>query len=109
MVRQILGAVAQFSKDELVAKLANARERKREVNKGKGIKTVSGAGKCEGRKSIREKHPELGGIVRSLYRKNRTTGKRRSFREISRKLLEMGYGNGNGGFMGTEVVRFLLR
>ena len=100
--------MAQFSKDELVAKLANARERKREVNKGKGIKTVSGSGKCEGRKSVREKHPELIGIVRRLYRKDRTTGKRRSLREISRRLLGMGYGSGNGGLLGTEVVRVLV-
>ena len=108
MVRQILGAEAQFSKDELVAKLENARERKREVNKRNGIKTVSGLGKCEGRKSVREKHPELVRIVRSLYRKDRRTGKRRSFREISRKLLEMGYKNVNGRSYGTDIINSLL-
>jgi DNA invertase Pin-like site-specific DNA recombinase len=42
MVRQILGAVSQFEKAMLVAKLKGARERKR-----------TATGKCEGRKTMR--------------------------------------------------------
>ena len=41
MVRQILGAVAQFEKASLVAKLRHARERKR-----------AETGRCEGRKPV---------------------------------------------------------
>jgi DNA invertase Pin-like site-specific DNA recombinase len=41
LVRQVLGAIAQFEKASAVAKLAAARKRKREAN-----------GKCEGRKSL---------------------------------------------------------
>jgi hypothetical protein len=45
LVRQVLGAIAQFEKAGLVAKLAAARNRKRMA-----------AGKCEGRKSLRGPH-----------------------------------------------------
>jgi hypothetical protein len=41
MVRQILGAVSQFEKAGLVAKLRHARERKRAT-----------VGRCEGRKPV---------------------------------------------------------
>ena len=46
LVRQVLGAIAQFEKAGLVAKLAAARKRKRVAN-----------GKCEGRKSLVETNP----------------------------------------------------
>jgi hypothetical protein len=55
MVRQILGAVAQFEKATTVAKLAAARKRKREAT-----------GKCEGRKPIAEQHPEAVAMARKL-------------------------------------------
>ena len=48
LVRQVLGAIAQFEKAALVAKLKAARDRKRVA-----------AGKCEGRKSWAEINPEL--------------------------------------------------
>src|SRR6516162_1314729 len=48
LVRQVLGAVAQFEKANLVAKLKAARDRKREET-----------GKCGGRKSYAEANPEL--------------------------------------------------
>jgi len=48
LVRQVLGAIAQFEKAGLVAKLAAARKRKRMA-----------AGKCEGRKSLHETRPEV--------------------------------------------------
>jgi DNA invertase Pin-like site-specific DNA recombinase len=48
LVRQVLGAIAQFEKASLVAKLKAARDRKR-----------AAAGKCEGRKSWAEINPEL--------------------------------------------------
>jgi DNA invertase Pin-like site-specific DNA recombinase len=46
MVRQILGAVSQFEKAMLVAKLKGARERKH-----------AATGKCEGRKTYAERSP----------------------------------------------------
>jgi DNA invertase Pin-like site-specific DNA recombinase len=50
VVRQVLGAIAQFEKASLVAKLKAARDRKR-----------AAAGKCEGRKSWAEINPGLAG------------------------------------------------
>src|SRR5271165_174176 len=47
-MRQIAGAFAELEKARLVAKLRGARERKR-----------AKAGKCEGRKSLAERSPEL--------------------------------------------------
>jgi len=58
LVRQVLGAIAQFEKASAVAKLAAARKRKRER-----------FGKCEGRKSHREKQPEVVSLARKLRRK----------------------------------------
>ena len=48
LIRQVLGAVAEFDKAMTVAKLRGARERRRREK-----------GKCEGRKSHAEKRPEV--------------------------------------------------
>jgi hypothetical protein len=48
LVRQVLGAISQFEKTSLVAKLKAARDRKNPAT-----------GKCEGRTSWAEKNPEL--------------------------------------------------
>ena len=48
LIRQVLGAVAEFDKAMTVAKLRGARERKRRER-----------GKCEGRKSHAEARPEV--------------------------------------------------
>lgn len=65
MLRQILGAVAQYDKDSLVVKLRVARERKRIQH-----------GKCEGRKAYGEKPAE------------------RQARELILQLHEQGFGYG---------------
>jgi DNA invertase Pin-like site-specific DNA recombinase len=62
LIRQILGAVSEFEKAMLVAKLRGARERKRR----NGIKV-------EGRKGIAETRPETIEVARKLARK--PTGK----------------------------------
>jgi DNA invertase Pin-like site-specific DNA recombinase len=78
LVRQVLGAIAQFEKASLVAKLRAARNRKREAT-----------GKCGGKPSMAETRPDLVAQARRL----RTTrsGKQRSLREISRELGERGF------------------
>ena len=58
LVRQVLGAIAQFDKASTVAKLAAARKRKREAT-----------GKCEGRKSLGELHPDVVALARHLRRR----------------------------------------
>src|SRR5262245_65049362 len=60
MVRQILGAVAQFEKAALVAKLKGARAR-----------VKAERGKCEGRKSHAEKRPEVVAEAKRLRRASR--------------------------------------
>ena len=82
MVRQILGAVAQFEKTALVAKLKGARAR---------VKAEKG--KCEGRKSHAEKRPEVVAEAKRLRRASPTTGERRSLQRISRELAAKGYFN----------------
>src|SRR4051794_19290395 len=80
MVRQILGAVAQFEKAALVQKLRHARERKR-----------AETGRCEGRKGYRDTKPELIREARRLARKSPKTGKARSLREIAEELAGLGH------------------
>jgi hypothetical protein len=59
LIRQILGAVSEFDRAMVVAKLKGARERKRLIT-GK---------KVEGRKSHAELHPEVVALVRQLRRR----------------------------------------
>ena len=80
MVRQILGADAQFEKAALVAKLKGARERVRRATS-----------KCEGRKTHAEINPEAVALAKRLRRANPKTGERRSLRRISAALAEAGH------------------
>ena len=75
LIRQMLGAVSEFDKAMVVAKLKGARERKRAIT-GK---------KVEGRKSHAELRPELVALVRQL-RRRRPKGGQRSLRDISAEL-----------------------
>lgn len=59
LVRQVLGAIAQFDKATTVAKLRAARQRKREA-----------IGKVEGRKSWAEVNPELVATAKRLRRRS---------------------------------------
>lgn len=56
LVRQALGAIAQFDKATVVAKLKAAKDRKREE------------GKCGGGKSYAERNPEMVNLARELHR-----------------------------------------
>jgi DNA invertase Pin-like site-specific DNA recombinase len=79
MVRQILGAVSQFEKAMLVAKLKGARERKH-----------AATGKCEGRKTYAERSPQMVTLAERLHRY--TIDKRqRSLRDIAAELEAAGY------------------
>ena len=55
LVSQVLGAIAEFDKASTVAKLAEARKRKREAT-----------GKCEGRKGQAELRPAVLKLAREL-------------------------------------------
>lgn len=94
MVRQILGAVSEFEKAGLVAKLRAARERKR-------LET----GRCEGRP------PVPAAVIteaRKLARRSPKTGKRRSLRDIAAELAAMGHHGASGGHYTASSVRHML-
>lgn len=98
MVRQILGAVSQFEKAGLVAKLKGARDRKSD-EAGKRV---------EGRPSYQEKQPELVREAKRLARRNPKTGEQRSLREISEELAKLGFMNGAGKPLAATQVQRLL-
>ena len=80
-MRQIAGAFAQLEKARLVAKLRGARERKRATSERI---TKDGKGKCEGRKTLAERSPELIEAANVL-------NDGRSLRQISAALAARGF------------------
>ena len=94
MVRQILGAVSQFEKAALVAKLKQARDAQR-LEKGR----------CEGRKPVPDK---VVAEARRLARRSPKTGQRRSLREIAAELATMGHVGVSGGHYTASSVRHML-
>lgn len=98
LVRQILGAVAEFDKTSIVLKLRAARVRvKRE------------RGRCEGRKPYGEREGEQAiiDLITSLRRK-RKGKKRMAFSAIAEKLNKDGIPTRTGKPWYGEVVRRLL-
>ena len=77
LVRQVLGAIAEFDKAMTVAKLRGARERMRKA-----------VGKCEGRKSLAEMHPAVVREAERLGRARPKTGERRSLRKIAKTVVD---------------------
>jgi len=99
LIRQMFGAVSQFERATVVAKLNAARKAKKEAT-GK---------KVEGRKSYAEFNPELVKTVKRMKRrKDKETGKPMSLRKISAALYEEGFINSNGKKLGPSVIRDIL-
>jgi DNA invertase Pin-like site-specific DNA recombinase len=96
LVRQVLGAIAQFEKAGLVAKLAAARKRKR-----------TATGKCEGRKSLAETNPDAVALAKRLARK-RPKGGRLSLRAVSAELAKQGFLNERGQPFNHKSVATML-
>ncbi len=96
LVRQVLGAIAQFEKAGLVAKLAAARKRKRLAN-----------GKCEGRKSLSETNPEAVALAKALSRK-RPKGGKMSLRAVSAELAKQGFLNEHGRPFNHKSIASML-
>ena len=92
LVRQVLGAIAQFDKASLVSKLKGARDRNR----------ATGA-KVEGRKAWAEINPEMVAIAKRLRR-----GKRRSLRKVAAELARLGYLNERGVEFSASAVRSMV-
>jgi DNA invertase Pin-like site-specific DNA recombinase len=96
LVRQVLGAIAEFDKAMTVAKLRGARERKRAT----GVKV-------EGRKSHAELRPEVVAEARRLRRK-RPKGGQRSYRQIASELFQAGYRNSNGAAFSPSSIKAMM-
>jgi DNA invertase Pin-like site-specific DNA recombinase len=97
-MRQIAGAFAELEKARLVAKLRGARERKRAK---KERVTIDGRGKCEGRKSLGERSPELVAAARKL-------NDGRSLRKIAAALAEQGFVTPSGRAYAATAVKGML-
>jgi DNA invertase Pin-like site-specific DNA recombinase len=95
LVRQVLGAIAQFQKTSLVAQLKAARDRKK-----------AAIGKCGGRKSYAEREggKELVDLVRQLKREL----PRPSLRDISDALFDRGYATPLGKPYSASAVQSML-
>jgi len=92
LVRQVLGAIGQFEKASLVAKLRAARERKRKAT-----------GRCEGNKPLSETRPDVVALARELTASM-------SYRRASAELAERGYLTSRGKpFAASQIQRMLER
>ena len=96
LVRQVLGAIAQFEKASAVAKLAAARKRKRDRE-----------GRCEGRKPLSETRPEVVTLARKLRRRRPKAGQL-SLRQVSNELAARGYLNERGKPYAAKSVASML-
>jgi DNA invertase Pin-like site-specific DNA recombinase len=99
MIRQILGAVSEFEKSNLVSKLRGARNRVKERN-----------GKCEGRKSLKELMGDTTFIsmikqVKLLRKHNKT------YASIAGVLASKGYVQPQTGrpFNQSQIMRLIKR
>ena len=93
MVRQILGAVSQFEKAGLVAKLKAARDRKK-----------AATGKCTGRKTYAERDPDMIVLARKLASQSL------SLRSIAAELEKAGHVQKNGKpYAATAVMRMIAK
>ena len=97
MVRQILGAVSEFERATIIAKLKAARDRKRARD-----------GKCEGRRSHREMNPQLVAMANRLRRQPKK-GKRKSLRTIAHELARLGHVNVNGRPFAAKSIQAMIR
>ena len=92
LVRQVLGAIAEFDKTTLVAKLAAARRRKR----------IATGEKVEGRKSHAEARPEVVALAKALAAQE-AQGRADALRAISAELAARGYLNERGRAVQPEA------
>jgi DNA invertase Pin-like site-specific DNA recombinase len=90
LIRQVLGAIAQFEKANIVAKLRAARERKK-----------AQTGKCGGRKSLAELRPDVVELVQRFKGQH-------SLRAISRWLFEQGHTTPNGERYSPSAIKKML-
>jgi DNA invertase Pin-like site-specific DNA recombinase len=96
LVRQVLGAIAEYDKTMTVLKLRAARARQRKEK-----------GKCEGRKSYAEAKPEVLAEIKRLRRKPRG-GKRMSAPKVAESLNAAGFTSRTGKPFNAQIIRNIL-
>ena len=97
LIRQVLGAVAEFQKTDLVVKLRAARERKRKET-----------GKCGGRKSYAERDSARDRAMLARAKELREQRPRLSLRQISAALQAAGYVTPKGNPYAASAVASML-
>jgi len=97
LVRQVLGAIAEYDNTMTVLKLRTARERIRVRN-----------GKCEGRKSYAETAPEIIREIRGLRRKRKGMG-RRTYVQVAKELNSQGLTTVTGRPFTGQTVQNIMR
>ena len=99
LIRQVLGAVAQFEKAVVVLKLRAARERIRRRN-----------GRCEGRKPFGSTPAELATVERIRQLRRKPIGERRlSIAAIADRLNAEGVATRQGGPWRPSTVHAILK
>lgn len=95
LVRQLLGAVSQFERATLVAKLKVARDRR----------SAAAGRRVEGRPGYAKATPDLVKQAHRLARRNPRDGSKRSLRGIAAALEELGYTTASGRRFGPGQVQ----
>jgi hypothetical protein len=90
LIRQVLGAVSEFEKAMVVAKLKGARDRKRLALAQAAKEDRASRVKVEGCESYGEINPDMVRLAKRLQR-DPVNGKRRSLREVSSALASAGF------------------
>lgn len=96
LVRQVLGAIAQFEKNTTILKLKAARDRK-----------LAAGEKCGGRKSYAERDPDLIKLARQLYRPDPNL-RPVSLRKVAAALAAQGKVTPNGLPYSASAVASML-
>lgn len=92
LIRQILGAVAQFEKASLVAKLKGARARKAKET----------GTKCGGRKSYAEINAEMVTLAKACDKQNM------SLRQIAQVLFDAGFKTATGNVFSPSSIKSMV-
>jgi DNA invertase Pin-like site-specific DNA recombinase len=97
LMRQMFGAISQFERAMVVAKLKGARDRKRKM---------TGA-KVEGRKTYLESVPETVALAKRLAREP-LNNRRRSLRGVAAALAEQGHVSVSGKPYGPDAIARMI-
>jgi DNA invertase Pin-like site-specific DNA recombinase len=99
LIRQVLGAVAEFEKNVLVLKLRAARERKRA--RGERVEGVKPYGHLPAEKAVRDRMKQL--------RRKPAKGRRLSVAAIAEQLNSEGHRNRAGREWSAQMVHHVLK